>query len=242
MATQGYRWQFFRLPSDLPDGKYHSGRYAPDKAEVEAGQGILLKLAERLCSVIDAPPSHLEDVKRSGSELVSCLALDGFSLVAGRFIPSESAVINQPKEDSLLQALLKQAAFPNEKAILKHFSQGEELFVQQEWEPAIGEWRKFFEAVLRDIGEMTSQRRPDITKPRNSMKEVFEYLRESGFFDADEQTAMGSTYGFLCSGAHPGISEEHKARMGMILALTSGQILVAKYLAWHKGGFKRFGP
>lgn len=240
MASQGYAWKFFRLLSDLHNGKFSSGRYTPASDDVDAGQETLLKLAGYLCSLIDAFPSHLEDVKRGRNELISSLALDGFSLVGGRFIPSESAVINQPKEVSLLKELLKQAVFPSEKAILEHFGQGEELFVQQKWGPAIGEWRKFFEAILRDIGEMTSSNRPDVNKPRNSMKEVFEYLKTAGFLDADEHAGVGSTYGFLCSGAHPGISEEHKARMAMIQALTSGQILVTKYLSWRGCGFRRF--
>ena len=73
--------------------------------------------------------------------------------------------INQPKEVSLLQELLKKAAFPNQKVILEHFRQGEELFVQQKWGPAIGEWRNFFEALLHDIGELTSINRKDATPP-----------------------------------------------------------------------------
>ena len=115
------------------------------------------------------------------------------------------------------------------------------MFVQQKWGPAIGEWRKFFEALLHDIGELTSINRKDATPP--NIRAVFDYLESAGFLDADERTGiMGSTYGFLCSGAHPGIPEEHKARMGMALALSSGQMLVTKYFAWRKGGFKRFGP
>jgi hypothetical protein len=242
MASRGYDWTFFDLLSDLRSGKFNSGSYGPTADDVDAGHKTLLRLAEYLCERIDAFPPRLGDVKRNRNELISCLALDGFSLVGERFIPSESAVINQPEEVSLLKQLLKQAAFPNKKVILEHFRQGEDLFVQQKWGPAIGGWRNFFEAVLRDIGEMTSLNRPDVKKPRNSMKEVFEYLEFAGFFDADEHTGMGSTYGFLCSGAHPGISEEHKARMGMVLALTSGQMVVTKYLAWRNCGFRGFAP
>jgi hypothetical protein len=241
IASQGYDWNFFGILSNLHNGKFISVDY-PTSADVDICRETLLKLAEYLCSRIDAFPSHLEDVKRGRKELISCLALDGFALVGERFIPSESAVINQPEEVSLLKQLMKQAVFPNEKVILEHYHQGEDLYVQQKWGPAIGEWRKFFEAILRDIGEMTSSNRPDVKKPRNSVAEVFEYLKVAGFFDADEHTGMGSTYGFLCSGAHPGISEEHKARMAMIQALASGQILVTKYLAWHRCGFRSFTP
>jgi hypothetical protein len=97
IARQGYDWKFFRLLSDLHDGKFISGRYAPTSDDVDTGRETLLKLAEYLCLRIDAFPSNLEDVKRDRNELISCLALDGFSLVGERFIPSESAVINQPK-------------------------------------------------------------------------------------------------------------------------------------------------
>jgi hypothetical protein len=240
-ASQGYEWKFFPFLSDLHSGTFIREEY-PTSADVALGQKILLMLAEYLCWRIGKFPSRLGDVKQSRNELISCLALDGFSLVGERFIPSESAIINQPEEVSLLKQLLKQAVFPNEDVILEHFRQGEELYVQQKWAPSIGEWRKFFEAILRDICEMTSANRPDVTIPRNSMKGVFEYLKVAGFFDADDHTVMGSTYGFLCSGAHPGISEEHKARLAMIQALTSGQVLATKYLSWRSSGFRGFTP
>lgn len=72
------------------------------------------------------------------------------------------------------------------------------------------------------------------------MKDVLDYLQEVGFFDVDERTSVGATWGFLSSGSHPGIAPEHKAHLAMILALSFGRVLASKFLDWRKCQFRGF--
>jgi hypothetical protein len=240
MAEGGYGWNFQRLLPELYDGRFKTQRYAPDRNDIDICHVILLKLAEYLCSTIDGFPGHLVDMKRGREELVSRLELDGFSLVGGQLIPSESEVVNQPEEVSLLKRLIKQATYTNERVVFSHYEEAEKLFVQQQWGPAISEWRKFFEAILRGIAQATSQNRPDVKKDIGPMKNLFDYLEEAGFLDNEERQIVGSTWGFLSMGAHPGIPEPHKARLAMHQALVFGQMLTMKYVNWREQSFRGF--
>jgi hypothetical protein len=54
-------------------------------------------------------------------------------------------------------------------------------------------------------------------------------LRNVGFFTPDEQAALNSAWGSLSAGAHPGVPEREQARIGLILALEFGQLLLMKF-------------
>jgi hypothetical protein len=228
-AEKGYGWHFKRLLPDLYDGRFTSEPHEPSQDDIDTGHAILLKLAEYLCSTIDGFPEHLVHMKMGLKELFSRLELDGFSLVAGQLIPTGSEAVNQPEELSLLRRLIKQAAYPNERVVISHFEEAEKSFIQQQWGPAVSEWRKFFEAILRDIAQTTSQNRPDVKADIGPMKNLIAYLEHTGFLDNDERQVVGSIWGFLSIGAHPGIPEPHKARLAMHLALVFGQMLTMKY-------------
>lgn len=239
-AESEYGWHFKRLLPELHNGRFKSGRYDPDRDDVNWCRAVLLNLAEYLRWKIDGFPEHLVPMKMGLKELISRLELDGFSLVGGRLIPTGSEVVNQPEEVSLLKRLIKEAAYPNERVILSHYDEAEKSFVQQQWGPAISEWRKFFEAVLRDIALSASQNRPDVKPDIGPMKNLITYLEQTGFFDNDERQVVGSVWGFLSMGAHPGIPEPHKARLAMHLALVFGQVLTMKYVTWRANSFRGF--
>ncbi len=168
------------------------------------------------------------------------LGLDGYSLVGRNLIPTESAVIDQPQQVALLKQRIMESKFPKEKVILHHYEHGEILYVEQRWDASIGQWRSFFERLLRDIAELTSKQRPDIPASLGPMKDVMNYLLKVGFFDQAEQASVGATWGFLCSGSHPGIKLEHTAHLAMMQALCFGQILVLKFHDWQNNAFKCF--
>jgi hypothetical protein len=235
-----YHGNFARLLMELYDGTFFAEGYAPSREDADQGRIVVLALAEYLCSRPDALPPHMPEAKLAREELVARLALDGISLVGKRLIPSESATVDQPREVTLLQEVVKQSALPHEKVILEHYQQGEELFAGQKWGPAISQWRNFFEALLRDIAEITVQNRPEPKKGVGPMKNLFNYLKDVGFFDEDERGIMGAVYGFLCQGSHPGIPQAHEARYAMVLSLTFGQILATKYVAWRQHSFRGF--
>jgi hypothetical protein len=121
--------------------------------------------------------------------------------------------------------------------ILHHYAAGEELYLASRWEPAIGEWRKFIEAVLRGTAEASSAHRTDIAKSVGTMKDVLDYLAALGFFDSEERLAHGNVYGLLSSGTKPGILPSTLARTAMIQAVTDANLLLEKYITWRKNGY-----
>jgi hypothetical protein len=220
----------------VPPGGFKEPVRQPDDAE--NGRQVLLRLAVYLCLRIDATDLH--EFKVGRENLLASLTLDGFSLVGGKFVPSDSAVIDQAAEATLLQHLIKEASFPQESLILAHYEQAEELFVDQKWHPAIGEWRNFFQAVIHDIVEITGHNRSDVKKSDGTMRDDLRFLLQTGFFNQDEWTIVGAVWGFLSAGSHPGISLPHQARMAMIQALCFGQVLSSKYLVWRDNSFKGY--
>ncbi len=68
-----------------------------------------------------------------------------------------------------------------------------------------------------------------------------DYLRKVGFFATDdEKSAFGSAWGMLCSRSHPGVPERHEARIGLILALEFGHLLVLKFENWKANQYREF--
>jgi hypothetical protein len=222
----------------VPPGGFKQPARQPDDAE--NGRQLLLRLAEYLCLRIDALRTDLPEVKVWRENLLASLTLDGFSLVGGKFVPSDSAVIDQAGETTLLREQIKKASFPRESLILGHYEQAEELFVDRKWHPAIGEWRSFFQAVIQDIAEITGHNRSDVKKSDGTMKDDLRFLLQTRFFSEDEWTIVGAVWGFLSAGSHPGISLPHQARIAMIQALCFGQVLSSKYLVWRDNSFKGY--
>ena len=66
------------------------------------------------------------------------------------------------------------------------------------------------------------------------MGSVLDYLQRAGFLNKDERLVFSSTWGFLCAGGHPGISDhdEKNAHLSMILALTFGHAALLKLQKW----------
>jgi hypothetical protein len=50
-----------------------------------------------------------------------------------------------------------------------------------------------------------------------------------GFFTADEKSSLLSGWGSLSAGSHPGVPEREQARIGLVVALEFGQLLMWKF-------------
>jgi hypothetical protein len=101
---------------------------------------------------------------------------------------------------------------------------------------------RFLEELLRGIWRQTRQHRTEYKTyaEKPPMVDVFTFLKQSGFFDADEELAYRSSFGFLSGGSHPGISEKDDAYLSQILALTFGHALLLKLASWHIGNYRKF--
>ena len=212
----------------------------PKPEQIGRGRQFVLRLGKYVQKKLSGMPAHLPELHAAREILVRSLELDGFSLVAGELVPSDSAVTEQTKQVALLVQLIKECSFRNESMAIHHYQQAEELYVQQKWDPCIGELRKFFEPVLRDIASETSKNRKETNPSTGPIRDVFDYLQACGFFDADEKTAVGAVWGFLSSGSHPGIAPDHKASLALLLSLGFVQIVVLKFLDWRKNSYHGF--
>jgi hypothetical protein len=226
-------WNFDDIFPELYEGKL--------TGNIESGRALLLQFAEYLFVKAETLPNtngwyeDLYKVDRS-------LELDGFRHVGDKLVSADTAIFDQPGQTSLLQEKIKSSQLSSAQVLQHHFSNAEELYVARKFDTAIGDWRKFFEQLLRDIAEVTAKNRQElgVDATKLSMKQLFPYLKEVGFFDSDEELAFSSIYGFLCSGSHPGIGEEQQAYIAMVLSLTFGHVALTKFAVWKVHGYKNF--
>jgi hypothetical protein len=233
-------WDFRQTLSELHAGRLRDG-YAFEVPEFDTEDGrsrLLEKLAEYLCRRIGLLSWDVRGIKTAREELLRRLEMDGYEYRNDRLLDRDTAPVNLSEEADLLTELIKESSLPHEKEILYHYTKADELYVASQDEPSLAEWRKFFEAILRDIADTTAPQRSDVTKSTGTMKDVLDCLTAVGFLDKDERNgAYGATYGFFSAGTKPGILPRDHAKAGMFLALTFGQLLLKKYLNWKKNGY-----
>lgn len=216
---------YFTLPgANITDDPYLSQEDAVERGEV---------LLSRLTAL--AATLHEGDAVRRSLELEG-LRVDQQKLI----LAPAGAVVNEQQEEDQLVALVKQSQLPNGAAILKHMADAHDLFVQAKDHPSIGESRNFIQALIDDIGATTNANGGHSVGYPAGMASRLEYLKGVGFFTHDEKTAFGAAWGFLSAGAHPGIPTRDEARIGLILSLEFGQLLLLKFLNWAANRFRRF--
>ena len=176
-----------------------------------------------------------------GETVVRSLELDGLRVNPSKLelVPFESAVSEQEEEERVA-SLVRQSGLPNHAVIVKHVGDAHELFVQGKDHASIGESRNFIQALIDGIGATTHTSGAYSFGYPAGMDNRLNYLQKVRFFTADERTAFGAVWGFLCVGSHPGIPSRDEARIGLILSLEFGQILLLKFAKWAANAFSGF--
>ncbi len=236
-CENSYYWRFDTLFPALKDGSFYED--LPSGSPINDGHTMLLNFATNLCGIIEQNPS-LKD--RDTQYFYESLLDDGFQLVGRRLIETTQDIIPEPQEISAVESLIRISVHDGRDLLLQHFLEAHQLYSSGNYHPSIGEWRSFLEETLRGVWRLTRARRPEYATFSDipSMKDLLDFLRRSGFFASDEHPAFSSTWGFLCAGGHPGISEKDDAHLSMILALTFGHAALLKLERWAEGGFIRF--
>lgn len=215
---------YFGSPTDNILGRYI------DKVEAQrTGEELIQRLAA------------LATMLHNGDSVVNSLQLDGYSANAQKMslIPLEDVVSAQEEGDALT-ALVKNTGLPNAQTALQHIADAKDLFVQGKFHPSLNESRNFLQCLIDDISSDThsvgahSARHPGGTANRIS------YLREVAFLTSDEEAAYRSAWGALSAGSHPGVPARDEARIGLILALEFGQLLLLKFANWKANAYKKF--
>lgn len=200
----------------------------------------------------DGEPTHLGEhyiqmlaafvCTQSGSESVlRSLQLDGFEVDKAnlRLVSIEGPVSAQEEEDRLTM-LARSSGLPQSQIILKHIRDASSLYVEGKDQPSLGQSRNILQALIDGIATETDARGnhpnglPSKTAPR------IEYLRNVAFLTLDEEAAFKSAWGSLSAGSHPGVPEREQVRIGLILALEFGQLLLMKFTNWKANAYSRF--
>jgi len=178
---------------------------------------------------------------RQGDEVRRSLELEGLRIDKQKLTlaPVES-VVNEQHEESRLVGLVKQGRLQNEAIVLKHLADAQELFVQAKDHPSISESRSLIQALVDDISAATHASGTYSLGYPAGMANRLQYLQDVGFFTPDEKAAFGAAWGFLSAGSHPGIPSRDEARIGLILSLEFGQVLLLKFANWVANAFTGF--
>jgi hypothetical protein len=214
---------------DSPGSNITGNPYLSDLEAASTGETLI----ERLTALAATLPQG-EAVRRS-------LELEGLRIDKEKLTlaPVES-VVNEQQEECRLAGLVKQGQLQNEAALLKHLADAQELFVQGKDHPSIGESRNLIQALVDDISAATHASGAYSFGYPAGMANRLQYLQDVGFFTPDEKTAFGAAWGFLSAGSHPGIPSRDEARIGLILSLEFGQVLLLKFVNWAANAFVGF--
>ncbi len=214
---------------DSPGANITGEPYLSKVEAVSTGETLI----DRLTALAATLPQG-EAVRRS-------LELEGLRVNAGKLtIERVESVVNEQQEENRLVGLVKQGRLQNEAVILRHLGDAQELFVQGKDHASIGESRNLIQALIDDISAATDTNGGHSVGYPAGMANRLQYLQTVGFFTSDEKTAFGAAWGFLSAGSHPGIPSRDEARIGLILSLEFGQLLLLKFSNWAANGFRGF--
>ncbi len=177
-----------------------------------------------------------------GSDSLSrSLQLDGFDVdkVKLRLVPLEGPV-RAEEEEGRLTLIVKNSGLPQSSIILKHIDDAHSLYAGGKDHPSLNESRSLIQALIDGISTETDAHGKHPAKLPGGTANRITYLKEVGFFTPDEEAAFKSGWGSLSAGSHPGVPEREQARIGLVLALEFGQLLMLKCANWKANSYRKF--
>jgi hypothetical protein len=253
-ASQRYAWNWMEVLWDLRRGTffYSSQSYLNEDSDsiipegdalslrtpADSGEILIRKLAA-VCVVLSLElPSRLYSISQP---LVRSLQLDGYDVdqVNVRLVPLEGAV-SAKQEENRLTKLVKASGVPASEVVLKHIKDASSLYGEGKDHASLNESRNLIQSLIDGIStETNAHGKHSIGLPGNT-KDRIEYLTKVRFFEPDEEAAFKSGWGSLSAGSHPGVPDREQARIGLILALEFGQLLLIKFTNWKENSYSSF--
>jgi hypothetical protein len=108
--------------------------------------------------------------------------------------------------------------------------------------PSLNESRNLVQALIDGISTDTDAHGNHSWGLPGPTKGRIEYLTKVGFIEPDLEAALKSGWGTLSAGSHPGVPDREQARIGLILALAFGHLLLIKFTNWKANAYCRFAP
>jgi len=241
-AESEYGWDWMRIFMALRSSKFFfpSAAYFSDVSitgqYMSEDEG--LALGEILIRDLVAFASLLSP---AGEPVTRSLELDGFAVNEETLalVPLEGPVSAQQEEDTLTR-LVKNTGLPNHAVVLKHMSDANGLYTDGTNHPSLNESRSMLQALIDGVSVETDKHGSHSRGLGSDTKSRMDYLEKVGFLIPDERAALGSAWGLLSAGSHPGLPERELARIGLVVALEFGQLLMLKYGNWKTNGYRAF--
>lgn len=241
-AESEYGWEWLKIFMDLRNGRFlfPSGSYFNDDSItgkfLTEGEALILgrAYAGRLVAFASLLAPEGESVTRS-------LELDGYSVNKNTLalIHFEGPVSAQEEEDRL-STLVKGTGLPNHEVILKHMTDANSLYTEGKHHASLNESRNMIQALIDGVSVETKKHGNHSGGLASGTANRMGYLRDVDFLTPDERAALGSAWGSLSAGSHPGVPERDQARIGLVLALEFGQLLMLKYMNWKSKAYRAF--
>jgi hypothetical protein len=206
-----------------------TGTYLSDDAAKLLGESFIRRLAA------------LATTLANGVSVANSLQLDGYAVNTPKLtlIPLESVVSAQEEGDAFT-TFVKSTGLANSQTVIRHIADASDLFVAGKYHPSLNESRNVLQCLVDGISSETHNGGAHTVKLPGGMANRIEYLGKVGFLTADEEAACKSAWGALSAGSHPGVPDRDEARIGLILALEFGQILLLKFANWKANAYAKF--
>jgi hypothetical protein len=172
----------------------------------------------------------------SRSNVVARIEVDETTL---SLVPLEGPVSAREEEDRLT-ALVKNSGVPDENTVLKHIGDASSQYTSGNYHASLNESRSLIQALIDGISIETDRHGEHSAKLPGGTGNRIEFLTRVGFFTPDEQAAFNSAWGSLSAGSHPGVPEREQSRIGLVLSLEFGQLLLLKFTDWRANAYKTF--
>jgi hypothetical protein len=218
---------FFFSSTSLAGSVSILGVHIDRREAIRSGAQLLERLA-----VLSTTLNGAEELKRS-------IEVDGFEpdIKTLRLRPLSGPVSvggEQSRADALASNL------DNPKIANTHSGDATKLFIAGDFHPSLNESRAFVQEIIDQISAATDKHVSHSFGLPGGTANRIEYLRKAGFLSSDEEAAFKAAWGMLSAGSHPGLPLQEEARIGLVLALELGQILLIKLAPWKANAYKHF--
>jgi hypothetical protein len=243
-AKNFYHWNWQRILFELRDGRFFFSQYSQasdshsitsgclSEAEAKRWGELFIQRLAALATLTTLP---------TGESVLRSLQLDGFDVDSEklRLVPLEGPVSAREEEDTLAR-LVQESGIPDTPTVLKHVSDAHFLYLDGKYRSSLNESRSLIQALIDAISIEADKHGTHSTKLPDGTANRIDHLTEINFLTADEKAALNSAWGSLCAGSHPGVPEREQARIGLVLALEFGQLLLLKFASWTTHAYRAF--
>jgi len=165
-------------------------------------------------------------------EMIRRLEMDGYVFREKELLQTEVEVLDVEAEKGLLEALHAKLRLPDGQNTFKFLKLSEDHYVAGRWSDCIGNARKFFEAMLRQVAIKYSivSNGSEIAKSSfDRPVAVRAYLETQNLLEKKEREAVDKLYGLLShTGGHPYMAEQDQARLLRQICLSITQFIMLR--------------